>query len=455
MLAAHADQENLVHNHQTTAAAKPMNQGTRGLGQKTPANKPPKTPFKIPLNDENAANHFGKSLLKTNGKGNENLFAATKKQDGKEKSAFITPAGPRTRAPLGLKTTNAKAIAFQTPGPPGAGQDSTKTQQKTVSPRIRRAKLKIHQAEPAKSQLEDDVPDIEYMAPKSIHYPDQDIMPHDFEYPDTKDLLVGAWSSFYNPIDENGLSRTEKQDAEIEAKLEKEQDAMLQKAIDSDLIIGWNVPEYPGAETVLSLREKRKEAEKAKNVAAKAPSKATNVASYNPIKSKGPPTLKAKSAASVLSTTAKPSFATPTTATKAKASSALASRKPPALKPTNPSPMRHAAATAASKTTLGYSKGRAVSATARKPLAEVHDGANAKASSAKRDPLTKGTSDKANKEPAVYGYDPAFEEWLRLKSFEPLPGELGAGGEDAFEGAMPELVDEEVFKEFVLDVFEE
>jgi hypothetical protein len=48
------DQENLVHGHQQVAASKPLNQGTRGLQPKTPGNKYPKTPLKVPLNDENA-----------------------------------------------------------------------------------------------------------------------------------------------------------------------------------------------------------------------------------------------------------------------------------------------------------------------------------------------------------------------------------------------------------------
>lgn len=63
MFAARADQENAVHAHQQAAAAKPLNQGIKGLAAKTPGNRAPKTPFKIPLNDENST-----SASKTNGK---------------------------------------------------------------------------------------------------------------------------------------------------------------------------------------------------------------------------------------------------------------------------------------------------------------------------------------------------------------------------------------------------
>jgi hypothetical protein len=89
MLAAHIDQENLVHGQQTAAAAKPLNQGAKGYAAKTPGRKAPKTPFKVPLNDENALFRGGKSVLKTNGK-------AADKGTTKiafDKSAFVTPAG--------------------------------------------------------------------------------------------------------------------------------------------------------------------------------------------------------------------------------------------------------------------------------------------------------------------------------------------------------------------------
>lgn len=113
MLARRIDQENTVHHQQ---AAKSLN------GAKTPAAKAPKTPF-------------GKSALKKADQEND-VTVATKKGKGVQldKNTFITPAGtkthqyrtnvreltgedegPRTRAPLGFKTTNAKATAFQTP----------------------------------------------------------------------------------------------------------------------------------------------------------------------------------------------------------------------------------------------------------------------------------------------------------------------------------------------------
>ncbi len=94
MLAAR-DQENLAHGHHTAAAAKPLNQGSKQLAPKTPGNKAPKTPFKIPLNDENAPLGFGggKTGLKTNARGNENFILGSKKGGAIDKNAFITPLG--------------------------------------------------------------------------------------------------------------------------------------------------------------------------------------------------------------------------------------------------------------------------------------------------------------------------------------------------------------------------
>ena len=74
------DQENLVHGHQTAAASKPLNQSTRQLPPKTPGNKVPKTPLKIPLNDENENNDLGAGK-------------ATLKAKGGLKNAFVTPIG--------------------------------------------------------------------------------------------------------------------------------------------------------------------------------------------------------------------------------------------------------------------------------------------------------------------------------------------------------------------------
>lgn len=189
MLAAR-DQENLVHGHQAAAAAKPLNQGIKQLPPRTPGNKTAKPPLKLPLNDENGPIAFGGGK-KTLGKGNENAIFGDKQGGAAEGKTFVTPmgrcqarklfllhsgstdipsTGPRNRAPLGVKTTNAKAKAFQTPAPASIGGGLGKPNQKSVS--IQKPKPKV--SCPETTKLEDiladkealDEREIEYMPPK-------------------------------------------------------------------------------------------------------------------------------------------------------------------------------------------------------------------------------------------------------------------------------------------------
>lgn len=87
MLAAHHNQEN-VYTHQAGASK-------QQLQAKTPGARFPKTPLKVPLNDENATNVFGgKSVLRTKGK-DENTMTVAKGGNaaGKQGRAMMTPAG--------------------------------------------------------------------------------------------------------------------------------------------------------------------------------------------------------------------------------------------------------------------------------------------------------------------------------------------------------------------------
>jgi hypothetical protein len=88
------DQENLVHGHHQAAASKPLNQAT-----KTPGNKYPKTPLKIPLQDENAPGGFGGKSIKEKG---VESFAAGKRGATFDKNAFVTPMGTDTLCSIPL-----------------------------------------------------------------------------------------------------------------------------------------------------------------------------------------------------------------------------------------------------------------------------------------------------------------------------------------------------------------
>lgn len=88
------DQENLVVHQQHHQAGKQL--GNR-LQPKTPGARYPKTPLKIPLNDENAPHALGggKSVLapRTRGLGAENIMTVTKGGKGPDKTSFVTPSG--------------------------------------------------------------------------------------------------------------------------------------------------------------------------------------------------------------------------------------------------------------------------------------------------------------------------------------------------------------------------
>ncbi|KAF2789268.1 hypothetical protein K505DRAFT_313453 [Melanomma pulvis-pyrius CBS 109.77] len=348
LLAAN-DQENLAHNLHAGAAGKSLNAGLKGFNAKTPGNKAPKTPFKIPLNDENAVFKAGKSAMKTNGKGNENLFMTMKKGGKLDDNAFVTPAGPRTRAPLGMKTTNAKARAFQTPAPLSG---SAKTQK--ISPRLRRPKVKIHQPE-AQNEEEDDVPEVEYMPPKEIPLADEtENLPADWKFPmfEGTNMTRGVYSAYVNPVEDDGRTRKEREFEEGLARDRKKRDEEFDKIF---------------AETMA-----QDEAEARRRLGIESPKKAAPKGGLPPKKRvPGPSTLKSKSAAAALSPAPKPTYNPPIAITKSRVPASLLPGRRPAKPLMNPSTSRHAAANAASKSTIGYAQGRSSVTSPRKPLSNV------------------------------------------------------------------------------------
>ena len=176
------DQENLASVQQNAAAGKALNQNLRGLQPKTPANRPPKTPFRQPQHDENRAFTIKNGIGAAGG--NENVLR-TRQKDGKQnQESFVTPLGPRIRAPLGNKTTNAKGQAFQTPAPILQTTKPLRTVKRpSTARRSAKAKINVASTEPVKNDVlsveEDDVPEIEYCPPPPIELPDP---PEEFGY---------------------------------------------------------------------------------------------------------------------------------------------------------------------------------------------------------------------------------------------------------------------------------
>ena len=313
--------------------------------------------------------------------------------------------GPRNRAPLGNKTTNAKATFFHTPAPPTQEKPSAA---KHTSPRLRRAKIKIHEAEPDTADNEAEEREIEFMPPREVPLPDYpDDWPHDRTYPqfEGKNLTRGWWSEFGKQKDDDESEEF----SDFEEKLRE-----------------------------MEERERKQKAQQAKK-ALPAKNSGLQMTARDPLTAKPLQTLKSRSAASALSnsnkTSATPSFAVPTAAAKARLPSAVTSTKPGSAI-SAPDSSRHTAAKVASNSTLGYSKGRAVSATARKPLSELHS-----------KPVPTNESEKSSTQEAPINGRTALDDLFGLQDLN-SDDDLGGNG---LAGLMEE---DEAFKDFQLDPVE-
>ena len=148
------------------------------------------------------------------------------------------------RAPLGNKTTNAKAKAYQTPIQPKADNKTVlKTPDiKSRSPRLRRAKVKVYQ--PALTITKDDEsePDIEYMPPKPNYLPDppNDDFPAEMDYPQLigSNLTRGWYETYANPVEDDKRKMFGRlQDEEFE-RISREQDEVLRKSCENISLLG-------------------------------------------------------------------------------------------------------------------------------------------------------------------------------------------------------------------------
>ncbi|KAL5340545.1 hypothetical protein BJX70DRAFT_361314 [Aspergillus crustosus] len=342
------DQENLVHAHQTVAASKPLNQSVKQFQPKTPGNRAPKTPFKVPLKDENDPLAIGKSTVKTFGKQIENARPSVK-------DAFATPMGDaRQRAPLGMKTTNAKAKGLQTPGAPLGTIKPERTVKRGSTQRVKKFSPFVEQPRPEVQvqPLQDDVPDIEYMPPKPKDLPDYpDDITYDTTFPQfqPKNFALGLESVYGdNEVGSDGLNKRQRKYQQDSAAYDKMVDEAILKQIES---IGFSEHSDDDQPLVSDIPHRRIAVRSSRVAVGK--SKYTN----------GVSTVRARDAAKALSGNER-SVPRPRAAPVMKprtrvTSSLFPSKKPRA--PANPSSLRHTAAAATSQTTVGYTKGREVS----------------------------------------------------------------------------------------------
>jgi hypothetical protein len=342
--------------------------------------------------------------------------------------------GPRTRAPLGMKTTNAKTKAFQTPGP-ALEKELEKTQPKQTS--TRRPKKVIH-ADSVKLEVHgDESPlaerDVEYCPPKpkDLPYESEDFPDGCINYDVLKkgNLMRGIYNKYYNDLDENGMSRQDRENEEAYQKSAAKADEQIRKMMEED----WTVGDVP--ETFRHLRKKQSQP-KGK------PDATSQLKKIPALPNRGPATIAARNAASALSVVPK-SAPEPPKATKSTPKPSFLSRAKPTPTPTipsNASTMRHAAATAASRSTIGYTKGRSAFSQVQKT---ERSGLTRSTSNLSQGSDTTITPERFAMESEMETKSPAF-----LKAFEVDDEELEPG----LRGVLPECLrradDED--EEFVL-----
>lgn len=379
MLAAR-DQENLVHAHQSTAAGKPLNQGVRGLQPKTPGNNG-KTPFRPASNDEN-----------------RNLTAKDAKP-GLEKNAFVTPAGARTRAPLGAKTTNAKAQAFKTPGAKQPTLQPLKSTRQSSVRRSLKSKITVAPSEPVSDVLAEDdgdLPEPEYAPPNPIELPDPPMdIPYNQEMPQFQgmNLMKGYGEVYGSPTDESGVSLRLKLQQEVEEQRDRDNDQMI-----LDTLKYWPTSAIGNDKKVEAM------------IAAGPKQKKGNTSDTGSMQAKAAVNALARPTSSVL---LRAKEATTTTMHKSRkpAFSVHSARKGP--EPVKTSAMRSTGAAAVSRNTIGFPK-------AKKP-ASIIPFTDRPVSRAP--PAAPGKIDQSKIHPRefvrLYGTPPLESEmWFRLKEHE-------------------------------------
>ena len=260
--------------------------------------------------------------------------------------------GPRIRAPLGAKTTNAKAKVFQTPAVPVPEKGTDKIQQQVSARRPKRidhpvaVKLEVYGSESPLVER-----DVEYAPPKpkDIPYESDDFPLGCLNYEPIRkgNLTKGIHQSYNKKLDENGRSKLDIQLEEAYVKSSKAIDDAVLKSMEED----WTVEDVPETFTSLqkaSVKAIRGDAD---------PSSAPYTKRY-----KAPPTIASRKAASALSGAPVPRSALARTTQPNTARSLLSRSKPSApLLSSQPSTTRHIAAIAASRSTIGYTKGKSAS----------------------------------------------------------------------------------------------
>ena len=262
--------------------------------------------------------------------------------------------------------------------------------------------------------------------------------------------MRGAMDYIANRKDVDGLSHVEREELREKKewdKMDRREEALLMRNIESEPIPCYHDPECPGElckdtikNRIAAEEQYRKTLEEIDGKKAQPTKKPSST---------GPSVPKSKTATAALSqpkttnVAVKAALKSTLPSAKARLNTSLALRPKKQPTPANPSSMRHNAALAASRTTLGYAKGRSASANLRKTVlpekkAEVPDTTLSPGEYLRR-----------------YGEPPfGSQMWLKCHSAGCFDEEDGPGAENIFAGdnpnALDDLIREQAEEEFVL-----
>lgn len=357
--------------------------------------------------------------------------------------AYRSDTEPRTgRAVLGDKTTNAKARNNPpTNGKNTVARDLEKSQLKpnTASrhrshvPKAESNKLQIllDQSDPLNEDIDTNAPPPPALPYKSDVFP-AGVLTFDAVRPENR--MKGYYEYYHNRRDENGMTRLDRETQAMQEERFKKADAQIRKDLDE---IVWD----------LGLDSPKKPAP--------APTPASDAVTKRVVRpgvtSKAPSTLSAKRAASALGVASKPSVtnlqrkplaARPTAANTGKLPSFMQPTKATqgntatlATRPKVPSSAANNTGLAASRSTLGYSKGRNVSSAVhgRAPLRSVSDAPSRVLS---RSHTTASGSSDATVTPASHVKDNAMPKPEFVSIFDVSPDEQADDGRPHLSGSV-------------------
>ncbi|CCU77084.1 hypothetical protein BGHDH14_bgh04797 [Blumeria hordei DH14] len=365
------DQENMASVQNQMQISKSTSRNIRGYHPKTPHNRHPKTSLLNPLQDENLTTVFGKKFGKYND--NENAENNGKNNALFDKDVFATPIGqhrPRTRAPLGAKTTNAKAKVFQTPralAPPNEEHEfPQKPSIAQISKKVKNVNINNLETDGKEKPLRER--EVEYCPPKPKDLPYQsDTFPDnciDYANIHTKNILRNLQKSHLSHIiDESGRAKLERENIKSYQEDIKEVDKAILRMMDEE----WTVDD--SSETTV-LSENKIPHGQIKNIVT-----GDQIGPF--FSSTGPCTLTSRKAASILSCThttedrpgqrkSKLPTPTPSFLSKYYFKSNCHSKKHLNIVNTH-SDSKYIRSAAISRSTIGYSKGREVPLNLHKP----------------------------------------------------------------------------------------